>query len=170
MIVPFGVAFGILRGSCLVPGCSCDAYKLAALSSCTCGHFPASHKNLGAADMIEEKKRVPTLELPDDENSTDVLIKKNRDQISECQYSEAKRVSVLRLIEVCFRYPQILNTKVTPMTGEPAQVAKEMLADKLQWVVDPSELEFFAELGKGTAAKVYKGIRFTLMLLPGVRF
>ena len=51
----------------------------------------------------------------------------------------------------------MLNLKVTPYTGELAQIAKVMLQDQPEWVIDSSEIEFHAELGKGTAAKVYKG-------------
>jgi len=86
-VVPFGIAFGILRGACHVPGCTCDAYKTGALSSCTCGHFPASHKNLGPADILDEVKKKQqmqqSLDQPVEEVSQEPLVKKSRDQLAE---------------------------------------------------------------------------------------
>lgn len=94
--VPFGIAFGILRGACQVPGCTCDSYKAAANSGCTCGHFPASHRNLGPAESLNVLK-------PQSPSSTE----------EDVSLEPLKRKDIHQVGE----WPQVLNMKVTPYQG-----------------------------------------------------
>lgn len=132
--MPFGIAFGLLRGACQVPGCLCESYKTGP-SGCTCGHFPASHKNLGQASLLQEA------ELEDTEEG-------------EGAGHEPLRKKTLTQVE---EWPQVLNKKAVPYEGALATLQQTLLGDQPEWIIRPDEVEFTAELGKGTAASVYKG-------------
>jgi len=57
----YGIAFGIMRGMCHGNGnyCDCQFYVDSGQGMCTCGHFPATHQNLGPAqDLLEQLKRL----------------------------------------------------------------------------------------------------------------
>jgi hypothetical protein len=127
--IPFGVAFNMLRGSCLVLECNCSYYSdtFGNNGPCHCGHYPASHCYLGLAESMYGIRAAEEMKLR-------VLVPKEPGK----------------------EWPKVLNQYVPPDdTYELSQLLKQ---ERGEWEIDARELIFLAELGHGSSAVVYKGL------------
>jgi hypothetical protein len=142
---PFGVVHGVLRGACQVPDCDCKYFKKSAngaSTTCSCGHFPASHLNLGEADILEGLEHLKVV----DEASIAVLVPKDLSGGLE-------------------GWPRVLNSNL--QGDEDTEILNQMWSSGskgasaspvAQWVIPASDLLFTRQIGSGTSATVYEGV------------
>lgn len=142
---PFGVVHGVLRGACQVPDCDCKFFRKSAngaSTTCTCGHFPASHLNLGEADILEGLEHLKVV----DEASIAVLVPKDPSVGPD-------------------GWPRMLNSNL--QGDEDTEILAQMwnsgskgasASPVAQWVIPASELTFSRQIGSGTSATVYEGV------------
>eukprot|EP01124_Arcella_intermedia_P022631 TRINITY_DN3416_c0_g1_i6.p1 TRINITY_DN3416_c0_g1~~TRINITY_DN3416_c0_g1_i6.p1 ORF type:complete len:754 (-),score=194.31 TRINITY_DN3416_c0_g1_i6:1541-3802(-) len=133
-MVPFGIAFGILRGVCQVPDCNCKCYTDADRINgkhgiCKCTHFPASHCNLGTSEQFLGNLN---------------LIKSDETQ------------QMLLPVDPDIQWPKKLNLKLFPCDVK--ILDQNNSEESSLWTIPPADILFCNEIGQGTTAKVYKGI------------
>jgi tRNA A-37 threonylcarbamoyl transferase component Bud32 len=134
---PFGVAFGVLRGTCQVPECDCKFYKKSSAgATCSCGHFPASHLNLGEADMLKGLEHMKMI----DERTVTLLVPRDVGVGPDA-------------------WPKMLNREV-PMDDDTGEVLSQLSRDivQRQLLIHPDEVVFTRQIGQGSSATVYEGI------------
>lgn len=129
---PYGVANGILRGSCQVLTCLCECFsRNQSNNTCKCGHFSASHENLGTENLLEDLQHLNIV----DEATLTVLIEKESGK----------------------EWPKILNSNLDG--DEDTEVLAQMWKDeKKEWIISSSDLLFMKQIGQGASAIVYEGL------------
>lgn len=138
--IPAGIAFGRLRGACQADDCHCQSFSndhsVAGVIVCTCKHFPATHLDLGEAQMLDSDDLLKGLEHLHitDESATELLVEK---------YPGSA-------------WPKILNPLLED--DDIAKLFKDMVCKNVEQNIDASEIEFVKKLGQGASATVYLGL------------
>eukprot|EP01124_Arcella_intermedia_P001149 TRINITY_DN10623_c0_g1_i2.p1 TRINITY_DN10623_c0_g1~~TRINITY_DN10623_c0_g1_i2.p1 ORF type:complete len:808 (+),score=191.62 TRINITY_DN10623_c0_g1_i2:303-2426(+) len=136
---PYEVVFGRKRGECMVcnGGCTCYQRDLEK-ACCVCGHFPASHQDLGEAPSSVRKQSI-------------------LDGLQNLNIENNQSLAVLIPKTMDSTWPKVLNPSLGPLSEYEKEIRSSLENNRLEWIVHSSEVEFFSELGRGATAVVYFG-------------
>ncbi|GAM26319.1 hypothetical protein SAMD00019534_094940 [Acytostelium subglobosum LB1] len=176
----YGVAFGFKRGCCKAP-CDCLAYKSQGLNggAClNCGHYPASHKNLGKAnaspliypnsfDLASNDLPESVTEVFNEMNKLDLSLvhKDGSMDVSGIDYSNYNitdnNIDYASDLDIS-QQPSDLSSVISGVSGTtqrtqvPNRIDHRLFSNFSNWIIDGDDLVFMEKLGQGASAKVYK--------------